>query len=176
MDIQQLLYINFGLTIITLIGLICVIVYILSNNKSKDNFADEDFKIPDITLPPENFDNTLITDKDGNMNSFSLKNFVEQTKQALKATYDQNKSYIDALNALATQRLMVLESTVLRQGDVVTIGIDNTQNGEWRGKWVNQKGEQILGLKGCGDQQEILRKGVDDGCGARFKLNKFNPS
>ena len=103
MDIQKLLYINLGLTILTLIGLICVIVYIALNNqenynssyKSKDNFADEDFTIPSISVPPENFENTLITDADGNMNTFSLKQFADDITASINAVHEDLQKQID---------------------------------------------------------------------------------
>ena len=174
MDIQKLLYINLGLTILTLIGLFCVIIYMIIVNNDKDTFADGDFQIPTIAVPNQGFDDTIIINKEGDMQNFSIKNVVAETQAAIQATYDQNIENIKANepNLIELEdKYTALEASALKDGRLLLFHIENTADGNWvDNKW----GSSFIGLKNSGDSQQFQREYENSGSVVRFKPIKFN--
>ena len=197
MNTKNILYINFGLTILTLIGLICIIIYIIINNNNnnnkenytftntnkKDNFADEQYNIPDIRFNPT-YSNMVITDKDGNMDIYSLKNFADTTKQAIN---DSNQDIINSkTKQLSTrydtlmEKLNTLETDGFKyDSDLVTLRVDNTADGEWLNTWIHHGNRQppdslpnSMSLKGGGTEVEMYRRPDNDKLVGIFKFQK----
>ena len=159
MDTQNLLFINLGLTIVTLIGLICVIVYMVINCKSKDKFLyKEDLTIPSISVPPTGFENTLITDIDGNMNTFSLKKFADDITASIKVVNDELQKQIDKKSA----EIDYLTAVTLKKDTKFRLKLLGTKFGPEGGQSNNLKdGGYIVAVNAGGKVQVEWRKPGD---------------
>ena len=176
MDIQKLLYINVGLTILTFIVLICIIIYTIINNNNNvinDSFADGEFKPPIINGPPESFPNSLITDDKGNMISSPLTYIIDDTQNAINSTYSNTKEYINKYYSdrytAAQEKLNTVRDNILKEDDVLKIQLMYTME--------NQQDErnEYIGLKNSGDNSEIMRREEGNGNIATFKIKLFEP-